>query len=287
MASKLSIVITFMVLTITNALAQEMSLEKAAMKSNNPVSDAWLLITQNDYTILDTPEGNQWQNATTVQPIMPIPILDGEWNLVNRIITGVVSSPVAEDFDSPSFFDQRTTGNTDTIFFSLAAPNRDDGFIWGVGPTFQLPTATQDVLGSEKWSAGPAALAARLGSSFGDPGNLESWNLGILAQQWWDFSGDDDRDGFNQSNIQYFINYKTDATQLVGMTPNILINWKESGSDRFSVPVGLGTIGFFRWGKVPVRWGAEIQYYVAQPDNFGPEWNLKLFIAPVAANPFK
>lgn len=142
----------------TVAMAQEeMSLEKAAQKSNNPVSDAWLLVTQNDYTILDTPEGNQWQNATTVQPIMPVPIMGGDWNLVNRVITGMVSSPVAEDFDSANFYDQRTTGNTDTVVFSLAAPNRDDGFIWGVGPTFTLPTATQDVLGSEKWSASGCA----------------------------------------------------------------------------------------------------------------------------------
>jgi len=71
------------------------------------------------------------------------------------------------------------------------------------------------------------------------------------------------------------------------MTPNIIINWEKSGSDRFSVPIGLGRIGFMRWGKVPVRWGAEIQYYVMQPDDFAPEWNLKLFIAPVAPNPFK
>ena len=88
-------------------------------------------------------------------------------------------------------------------------------------------------------------------------------------------------------DIQYFINYKYNATQLIGMTPNIRINWKESGSDRFSVPVGFGTIGMFRWGNMPVRYGVELQYYVNQPDDYGPEWNFKLFIAPVAPNPFK
>jgi hypothetical protein len=49
----------------------------------------------------------------------------------------------------------------------------------------------------------------------------------------------------------------------------------------------LGTIGLFRWGSIPVRYGVEVQYYVNQPDDFGPDWNLKLFIAPIAANPFK
>ena len=99
--------------------------------------------------------------------------------------------------------------------------------------------------------------------------------------------GDDDREDYNQTDIQYFINYKRTPIGLVGMTPNIRINWEESGSDRFSIPVGLGYIGLFRWGSMPVRWGAELQYFVNQPDDFGAEWNLKLFIAPVAKNPFK
>ena len=51
--------VSFLAAAVFEARAQEMSLEKAAQKSNNPVSDAWLLITQNDYTILDTPEGSQ------------------------------------------------------------------------------------------------------------------------------------------------------------------------------------------------------------------------------------
>ena len=71
------------------------------------------------------------------------------------------------------------------------------------------------------------------------------------------------------------------------MTPNIQIDWEKDGSDRFTVPVGLGRIGLFKWGNTPVRWGIEAQYYVNQPDPVGPEWNLKFFIAPIKPNPFK
>lgn len=141
-------------------------------------------------------------------------------------------------------------------------------------------------MGQEKWQAGPSALVARLGNSSGDLG-LESWNLGILAQHWWDYGGSSKRSHTNQFDIQYFINWKQNATQLIGMTPNIQVDWTASGEDRFSIPVGLGTIGFFRVGKTPVRWGVELQHYVHQPDPVGPEWNLKLFIAPVKGNPFK
>jgi hypothetical protein len=281
------LLVSVVVLFSAPAFSQEkMSMEKAAQKSNNPVSDAWLLVGQSDNYVIDTPDGKKLQNSFTAQPVMPVPIFGGDWNLVNRVITGVVSAPFAEDFDSADPYGQRTTGNTDTIVFSLVAPNRDDGWIWGLGPTFILPTATQDVLGQEQWQAGPAGLLVRLGQDSGGLG-LENWNIGVLAQHWWDFSGDSDRAGTSQSNIQYFINWKKDALNLIGMTPNIEIDWKKSGSDRFAVPIGLGTIGFFRIGKVPVRWGVEMQYYALQPDPVGKQWNLKLFIAPVAANPFK
>lgn len=179
-----------MIMTAQNTGAEEgMSLEKAAQKSNNPVSDAWLLITQNDLTRLDTPNGSEWRNRTSLQPVMPIPILDGEWNIVNRIVTGVVTAPIDDDLNSTNPFDGRTTGNTDTVYFALAAPNRDDGWIWGLGPTFILPTATEDVLGQEKWQAGPAALLVRLGNDYGGFG-WEHFNIGVLAQHWWDFAGE-------------------------------------------------------------------------------------------------
>ena len=207
------------------------------------------------------------------QPVMPVPIFDGEWNLVNRVVIQAYSSPLDDDLNSMDPFGDRTYGLGDTVAFSLFAPNRDDGFIWGVGPTFILPTATENVLGQEKWQAGPAALAVRLGNTSGGLG-IENWNIGLLAQHWWSFAGDDGRESTSQSDIQYFINWKKDAVNLIGMTPNIQIDWEKEGSDRFSVPIGLGTIGFFKWGNTPVRWGVELQYYVMQPDPVGPEWNL-------------
>ena len=268
---------------------QQLSLEKAAQKSNNPVSDAWLLITQNDYSALegDAISGTEYQERLSFQPVMPVPIWGGDWNLVNRIVVQAFQSPLDDDLDSTDpFGGDDTTGLGDTIFFSLFAPNRDDGFIWGVGPTFILPTATEDVLGQEKWQAGPAALLVNLGTKHGGFG-LDHFNLGVLAQHWWDFEGDDDRPDTNQSDIQYFINWRQSPTRLIGMTPNIQINWEEDGDDRFTVPIGLGMIDFFKWGNTPVRWGIEFQHYVMQPDAAGPEWNLKLFIAPVKPNPFK
>jgi hypothetical protein len=58
-----------------------------------------------------------------------------------------------------------------TFFLSPAKPGK---LIWGVGPTFTLPTATDSLLGTSKWSMGPAAVALSM------PG---PWVFGALANQ--------------------------------------------------------------------------------------------------------
>ena len=57
--------------------------------------------------------------------------------------------------------------------------------------------------------------------------------------------------------------------------------------DDIAFPIGFGTIGLFKIGKLPVRWGVEVQYYALQFDDLGAEWNFKVFFAPIILNPFK
>ena len=174
------------------------------------------------------------------------------------------------------------------MLLTIAGPNSDSGWIFAGGISQIFPTASEDVLGQGKYQIGPAGLILRLGKDYGGFG-IEHFNFGLLPQQWWSYAGDDDRADTSQMDIQYFINWKATPTQLIGMTPNISINWEADGGfdDKVSFPIGLGTIGLFKAGKLPVRWGAEVQYYLTGPDSVGKEWNLRFFIAPIIANPFK
>lgn len=38
-------------------------------------------------------------------------------------------------------------------------------------------------------------------------------------------------------------------------------------------------------GKLPVKWGLELHYYAIKPDDFGPQWNLRLIFSPVIPKP--
>ena len=115
-----------------------------------------------------------------------------------------------------------------------------------------------------------------------------AWTLDDL-----DWSMPIDRDRLwaptSMTPLSYLPSYgRLNETQLIGMTPNIRIDWKaDSFTDAVSLPVGLGTIGMFTVGRMPVRWGVELQYYVMQPSDIAPKFNFKVFFAPIILNPFK
>lgn len=78
-----------------------------------------------------------------MQPLIPFD-LNAEWNLITRTIIPCV------DGESPA--GSSNVSGTGIIlqscFFSPKARNVA-GWIWGVGPAFYYPTASNDLLGSE------------------------------------------------------------------------------------------------------------------------------------------
>lgn len=283
----------------------EDDLEKIAKMTANPLGAAWMLWTQNDYSKLggDALEGSEYVNSTKFQPVMsfPLDIRGDDWNLIVRPVFQYQSIPLDKDVGdlfgmSPggimsdtksskiasNAFNDRSSGIGDSVLLTLLGPNRIDGLVWGAGISQIFPTASKDVLGQDKWQAGPAGLIANFAPN---PGGF---NVGALAQHWWSYAGDSDRQDTSQTDIQYFINYRLSKTELVGMSPNIRYNWKADDSDdALTLPVGLGYSNVIRVGGLPIRFAAEVQYSVVRPDNVGTDWNFRLMFIPVIANPFR
>ncbi len=148
-----------------------MSLEEVARAMDNPLGSLWLLIMQNDLSRFesDLVDDDEWFNSFKIMPVLPMR-LTKNWNLINRPILQIQSSPLDSDVGdlfgvSPTEITAnpgltaiaqdpigRTTGVGDMIMFNMISPAKTDGgFIWGVGPTFIFPTASHDVLGQGKW----------------------------------------------------------------------------------------------------------------------------------------
>jgi len=183
---------------VPEAAAQgQKSMGDVAKQLNNPVADLWALNFQfNRYYLQgEATDRTREQDVMNFQPVLPLH-LTSEWNLITRpVFPYIFSSP---DFEPGDGWDDKS-GLGDIAVVSLLSPAKlSGGFIWGVGPTFLFPTATNDALGQGKYQAGPAAVGLYMG---------KEWVFGTLAQQWWSFAGDNDRESTSQANIQYFIQY--------------------------------------------------------------------------------
>ncbi len=272
---------------------------------DNPLGNVAMLFTQFDWTKMENPANGKTANKFNYMGIAQFPKSLGEdWNLINRVVWNVPSMPLDQDridnfglgFGSgagetvlPSsepippaidLFDGRTTGFGDMYYVGLFSPKKpialEGGgkFVWGVGFDLGFPTASEDILGTGKWTGGPSALGVYLGPK---------WKLGTLVQHYWDFAGDGDRDPVNMTNLQYFYMYSLDDVTSIGAAPNLIINWEQDSGNQVTLPIGLGINRTFQMGKVPVRVGAEIYYSVIQPDDVpGAEWNFRFYVIPAA-----
>ncbi len=267
------VLLVFMLMTISAGVSmgtpQETTstddLANVAQKTNNPVSDLWMLFMQYDASTYngDISDGDRALDSFKFQPVMPT-LLTEDIRLINRPVFQLQSfdTPVGTDWD-------RKTGMGDTILMQLLAPADSGAEVFGVGWSHIFPTATNNSVGGEKWAVGPAATYFHLG---------QKWIIGGVVQHWWDYAGDKGRPDTNLTDFQYVIRYKVSPLTQIGTGPNVQYN---HDTDELSLPIGLGMDTTTQWGKTIFRYGFEIEYYVQQDDRFGPEWNIRFFFIPV------
>jgi hypothetical protein len=279
------------------------SLAQMSALMDNPLGNVAMLFTQFDFYQKQDPGTDRTDMSFNYMGIFQFPKkLGSNWNLINRMIWNVPSMPLDQDkIDSGygggpggeilppppgspmlpiDLFHGRTTGFGDMIYdglFSPANPKKLKGggiFAWGAGFDLMLPTATDDILGTGKWSAGPSLLGVYMGPK---------WKVGALLTHFKDFAGSSNRNDVNLSNIQYFTFYSLSDTFSIGAAPNIICNWEQSSGDECSVPIGLGFASTVNIGKVPVRFGAEVHYTIIKPDHvLYTEWDFRFYIIPAA-----
>ncbi|OPY86606.1 MAG: hypothetical protein A4E73_03910 [Syntrophaceae bacterium PtaU1.Bin231] len=234
-----------------------------AKKVQNPVADLISVPFQSNFNFNYGPN-NDTQFILNVQPVIPIH-LNEEWNLVTRTIMPFIDQPLPE----------WTFGLGDintTLFLSPArlVPVAEGGVFWGVGPILQFPTATDDILGSEKWAAGPAAVVGYLG---------KTWVLGGLVNNLWSYAGDSNRASVNVMTAQPFVNYNLPDAWYLSFSPIITAVWNADSDQVWTVPLGAAVGKIFKIGNLPFNGQLGAYYNVIRPDVTGPEWQIRFQIA--------
>jgi hypothetical protein len=148
-----------------------------------------------------------------------------------------------------------------SMFFSPTEPTRND-WLWGAGPVFLLPTATDDLLGAEKFAIGPTAVVLR---------QTHGWTYGMLFNQLWSVAGNGNRDDVSATYLQPILDYTTKHHTTLGIGAESSYDWKQR---KWTVPFIVNLSQLVKIGKLPIDLKLSGKYYAEAPDG-APDWGLR------------
>lgn len=150
-----------------------------------------------------------------------------------------------------------------SLLFSPEAPTAA-GWIWGAGPVFLIPTASDELLGTDKWGAGPTGVALK---------QEGPWTYGVLANHVWSFAGDDDRADVSVSFLQPFFAYIMPTKTMLSLTSESTYYWNAS---KWSVPINAVVSQLFKVGNQPMQLGLGARYWAESPDGGPNGWGVRV-----------
>ena len=199
----------------------EVSAEELAKKLSNPVASLISIPFQNNMDI-GIGQYNGSKNTLNFQPVIPIS-LSPKLNLISRFIIPIVSQRNISGEGASQ------NGLSDAVVSAWFSPaEAKNGFIWGIGPVFLLPIATNDLLGTKKIGIGPTALVLK---------QFSGWTVGALVNQLWSVAGDANRSNVSQMFVQPFMSYNWKSGAGLGINSEITQNWTLSSTSVFINPI--------------------------------------------------
>jgi len=227
-----------------------------AKKLANPVSSLISMPLQFNYDENIGPENDGERITLNIQPVIPTALTD-QWNLISRTIL-----PVIDQSDIfPGAGSQSGIGDiTQSLFFSPKAPTRG-GVLWGVGPVLLIPTASDDLLGSGKWGAGPTLVAVKQSGH---------WTYGALLNHIWSVGGDRDRADISSTFAQPFLSYSTPTAVTYTLNVEGTYDWESSEA---GIPLNASMSKVMKIGSLHASIGGSLRYWLDStptgPEGFG------------------
>jgi hypothetical protein len=258
--------ITLVVITAAFAIPANAEGDKAttdkeaelAKKLANPIANLMSVPLQYNYDEHGGLNDGASAIRLLIQPVLPFSLTD-KWNVIIRAIVPLVDQ---QDFPHAAMNESGLGDIVTSQFFSPKAPTAG-GWIWGVGPVELLPSATDEMLGREKWGLGPTAVALK---------QQGAWTVGMLANHIWSVAGNDDRADMNATFMQPFVSYVTKTKTTFAVVTESTYDWE---NEAWSVPVIAQVSQLFKVGPQILQFGVGAKYWAESPDN-GPEgWGFR------------
>lgn len=156
---------------------------------------------------------NGTKSILNVQPVIPFSV-NKDWNVISRTIVPIVSQ---HDIAGKSGNQSGVSDITQSFFFS-PKQSTSNGLIWGEGPAFLIPSATDSLLGGEKWGGGPGSVLLK------QEGSL---TYGALANHIWSFAGARDRRNVSATFLQPFFFHTTSDAWTFGLDAESSYDWND------------------------------------------------------------
>jgi len=238
------------------AYAQEASAANDVAQANNPLAN-FTAFNLHNYVIGELTETNRNANQFWMRYARPLSFGETKWLMR-------ASLPINTYPASPDFATKSGLGDLNVFAAYLFDTGRPSLSV-GLGPQVTLPTATEDALGSGKWSAGLVHTLFDSASPKFQYGYLLSWQES--------FAGADDRDKVNIGGMQPFMFYQLGGGTYLRSTGVMTYDF-EHGT--YSVPVGFGIGQVIPTPKAVFNAFIEPQVSVADKGAGWPKWQVFL-----------
>jgi len=234
----------------------------------------------------DVPDASQNAFVYSFQPSLPVPLAEGTNLFIRPLIPVYLSQPTIGD---DGFSNQTSLGNISAdVAIGKTWPSK---WMTLVGVFASFPTATNKDLRSKQTTLGPEFVIGKV-TSWGFLGIMvnHAWGLGSVDSELeaniWTISSTGRSPRASVTAGQYFYTINVgDGWQIQGQ-PTFAYNHNAEEGNQFTFPLGTGVTHVTKWGKLPVKLNMQYWYYVASPDTFGPQHQVRLVITPIVKLPW-
>lgn len=154
-------------------------------------------------------------------------------------------------------------------FFFSPQGSHENRIHAGIGPVITFPTASNEILGSSQYTAGP-------GIHFG--ADLGKLTTGFFLWQSWGFGEDPGQKKVNQLFGKPFVIYElTEKWDVVYVPLGMSYGWDKPSGANVTIPVGGGLRRKFSIGSQKMAIQSQAFDYVARKET-DPEWELRFTI---------
>jgi hypothetical protein len=141
-----------------------------------------------------------------------------------------------------------------------------NGFTWGAGPAFLIPTGSNDFLTTDKFGIGPTVVALK---------QKNGWTYGALINQIWSISGNDDRADVSQLFVQPFFTHNWKSGAGIGGNFEWTQNWSAETTTLWFNPIISGITAI---GTQKVQLAIGPRFNIAAPDGAQANWGWRAVV---------